>query len=231
MRYDRWLILVLAFASVFAMLGCGRPGQLAYDKVGGLPPLEQIDCVRIVSGYLHNIDKDDVGRLDDEDLSHLRRMRDGTATRDEWYEPPIIVERFGTVAESYTSSDIEAIHRILADEIPQSTPPKTRGLLIGDLADVILECYHGSSLDGYIISWRADDWFRINPDEPCERWIRSQKLKDALAALAQEHSVRTWLWSNPELQAPVACPNWMPPEERGASCRPIEQSDEEIKEH
>jgi len=70
------------------------------------------------------------------------------------------------------------------------------------------ELWHAAS-----VGWVTKDTYAINyspdPDQrEDELWFYCPELTQKLVALAATESIRTWIWSNPELQHPDDLPDW-----------------------
>jgi hypothetical protein len=61
---------------------------------------------------------------------------------------------------------------------------------------------------GASVSWVHDNTYAINVGAPNEGWFGSPELTKKLASLARRESIRTWLWSNPELEDVEEMPDW-----------------------
>lgn len=191
-----------------ALAGCTLGHDCSEARREQLPSPDRISCIQIVAFFWYNEDSTHRGRLDAGDLAYLHRMRDGTATQDDIYDPPLILQTSGTVVEITDPQDITRIVGLVQRGISESIAPASRNLLFGDLAGIRIVWEEGSSLLGYPLGWRFDDRFRLDPGGPRERWFQSPDLASHLILMSQKYSLRTWCWSNPELQKQVVIPDW-----------------------
>ena len=177
---------------------------------GTLPSLEQIDYIRVASYYQFNSDKRGQGILDAGDLAWMRRMRNGTATRDDFDDAPHIRERWGTVLDICDRQDIEAIVRLMEQGLLDCQPTNWGAVLYTSWARIYIDWRYEQFQVALVVHWWTEDDFLIAHAMKEECVFHSPELAKVLIDIAQKESLHTWEGSNPELRQPIKLPEWHP---------------------